>query len=359
MILSYSRLLTVTLLASATIMVQSGSAAAAPQGAVTLSAGDSAPELTIGDWVKGEPVRKFEKGKVYVIEFWATWCGPCIASMPHLSELQHKFREDGLTIIGITSPDPGNTLELVRKMVEEKGEGMGYTVAWDPDRKTSEDWMRAAGQNGIPTSFLVDKEGRIAYIGHPIFLDLPLERVLKGTWDIEAGNREIGEIQQKLSGIYQTAGENPADALQLVDEFESSYPIFSDLLGDLKFQILLQAGKFEMAWEVGRELVSRAVDQRDPSILNSIAWTIVDPESDLSKRDLDLAFKAASRAVEFTNNEDPFILDTLARVYFLKKDYKKAVEIQTRAVELLGDNPQAESFRAALQEYKKAAGGVI
>src|SRR5262245_40700130 len=68
--------------------------------AVTLKVGDAAPALAIGDWVQGEPVTGFEKGKVYVVEFWATWCGPCRKSIPHLTKLQAENRE-AVTIIGI------------------------------------------------------------------------------------------------------------------------------------------------------------------------------------------------------------------------------------------------------------------
>ena len=65
-----------------------------------LKVGSAAPELAIEHWLQDgngffKPVTKFEKGKVYVVEFWATWCGPCIQSMPHLAEIQNKYRGQG------------------------------------------------------------------------------------------------------------------------------------------------------------------------------------------------------------------------------------------------------------------------
>ena len=66
-----------------------------------------APALDIEHWIQDgngffKPVKKFEAGKVYVIEFWATWCGPCIASMPHLAELQNKYRGRDVQVISVS-----------------------------------------------------------------------------------------------------------------------------------------------------------------------------------------------------------------------------------------------------------------
>ena len=66
----------------------------------SLNIGDPAPPLRVKEWLKGMPLREYERGKVYVLEFWATWCVPCRAAMPHLSELARKYRDE-VTVIGI------------------------------------------------------------------------------------------------------------------------------------------------------------------------------------------------------------------------------------------------------------------
>ena len=85
-------------------------------------------------FVKGEPVKAFEPGKVYVVEFWATWCGPCLTSIPHLTELHKKNPE--ITFIGVsTEADP----VLVKQFVMEQGDAMNYRVAVDAVPKGKDD----------------------------------------------------------------------------------------------------------------------------------------------------------------------------------------------------------------------------
>lgn len=123
--------------------------------AATLKVGDPAPQLKIGKWVQGEPVKGFEAGKAYVVEFWATWCPPCRATIPHLNELHQKLKDKGLVVIG---QDLGEEEKTVSQFVEKMGDKMTYRVALDdmskePKGAMARDWMGAAGQSGIPTAF--------------------------------------------------------------------------------------------------------------------------------------------------------------------------------------------------------------
>src|SRR5579859_1941734 len=95
--------------------------------AKVLSIGDPAPAITVKRFVKGAPVTKFEKGKLYVVEFWATWCPPCRESIPHLTELQKKFKD--VTFIGVSAFE--NDQKKVKPFVEEMGKKMDYRVALD------------------------------------------------------------------------------------------------------------------------------------------------------------------------------------------------------------------------------------
>jgi thiol-disulfide isomerase/thioredoxin len=319
----------------------------------TLAVGSPAPQLDIEKWVKGSPIAGFEKGKVYVVEFWATWCGPCIAGMPHLSELQRQYKDRGVTVIGVTSKDTrGNDLTAVETMVKDKGDVMDYTVAWDSERKTSEAYMKAAGRNGIPCSFLVDGKGQIAYIGHPMFLDLPMEQVVAGTWDIEKGNAAVADAQAKLGEIRKAIAQDPKSAAGKISEFEGRFPAFAGMVGSMKFDALLAVGDFPAAYAAGGKLVDEAIKHKNSAELNEIAWKIVDPEATWATRDLDLAMRAATQGVAFAPEKQKApVLDTLARVHFLKGDVKSAIEIQTKAVEA-STGQMKEALEQVLAEYK-------
>lgn len=324
---------------------------------ITLAVGDAAPALTIEKWVKGTPVASFEKGKVYVVEFWATWCDPCVRGMPHLSELQKKYRDQGLTVIGVTAVDSrGNSLEKVEAMVAEKGDGMGYTVAWDKERTTNSAYMKAAGRNTIPCSFLVDQDGKVAYIGHPAQIDATLELVMAKKHDLaELATRarheaEVTEKAAPLQKAYvdaRNAKDWPAAVAALdaivaldVEKFWGNVVArFNIVLGDMKDPA--RACADARAFFAG-------AGAKQWNAMHAIAWTLVDPKKPVEKPDLAFALELATKAVELTKSENPFVLDTLARVHFVRGELDKAIENETKAAAL------DKQFEKTRDEYKAA-----
>src|SRR5436190_11075520 len=212
------------------------SAALAATEEVTLRVGNTAPKLATGKWVQGEPVKDFEKGKAYIVEFWATWCGPCKVSIPHLNEIHTKYKDKGLVVIGSDCWERDE--KLVEPFLKDMGEKMTYRVSLD-DKTTSkkgtmaETWMDAAGRNGIPSAFRVNTEGKIAWIGHPMELkDSVIDDVLAGKYDIAKAaadyeeNRKAESHKTELSRQLSTALQKKdwTKAESTLDELEKGAP---------------------------------------------------------------------------------------------------------------------------------------
>lgn len=313
-----------------------------------LGAGDKAPALSIAKWLKGSPVESFESGKIYVVEFWATWCGPCRVSIPHLTELQKKFADKNVTIIGVSAEDEE---KVVADFVSKQGDKMDYVVAWDREGATDKAYMAASGQQGIPTAFIVGKQGTIEWIGHPMEMDDVLAKVVDGTWDAKS-YAEQQRIVQDLMKEFQKAGRN-GDVDKLVAVAKQGLekaPKQAGRMVMIAFSQQLAAGKIEAANAWAKELTAGAMKD-DPMILNGIAWSLVDPQAPVQGADLDAALAAALRADELTQNKDPQVIDTLARVYFKKGDKAKAIELQTKAVELAPEDFK-EELEKSLKEFK-------
>ncbi|QQL44738.1 TlpA disulfide reductase family protein [Sulfuriroseicoccus oceanibius] len=187
-----------------------------------LTLGSPVPSLDLEGvkWVKGEPVKTLdEEGKVYMLECWATWCGPCIVAIPHVNELHQKYGDKGLVVIGMSSLE--DDLAKVEKFVENRGDGMSYRVAFSGGRKSefSKQWLKAAGVKGIPHTFLV-KNGTLVLMSHPADVDDALiENLLSGDFDEKAFAARLAdkkareaEVNSKVYPMAQNGQWNELEA---------------------------------------------------------------------------------------------------------------------------------------------------
>lgn len=117
--------------------------------------GKAPPPLVVKQWLTPQPDTA---GKFVLVDFWATWCGPCRQSIPHLNQLQAKFK-DQLVVIGLSN----ETEAEVRKMKSPK---MNYAVGVDPSNTTG----KAMSVRGIPHAIIIDPKGIVRFEGHPNYL---------------------------------------------------------------------------------------------------------------------------------------------------------------------------------------------
>jgi thiol-disulfide isomerase/thioredoxin len=119
--------------------------------------GKPMPALDLAGWVNGQISPSDMKGKVVIVDFYATWCGPCMAAIPHNNELLKKYKEQGLVIVGVCTSTKGQ--EKMEQTVKDRS--IEYPTARDPQLKSQETWA----VHYYPTYAIVDRKGIVRIIG--------------------------------------------------------------------------------------------------------------------------------------------------------------------------------------------------
>ncbi len=357
----------------------------------TLKVGDVAPEVEVIKWLRGAPLN-LKDGKVHVVEFWATWCEPCKAGMPHLSNLAKKYKGK-VQFTGFSILENGqNQLERVEKFVASAGDSITYDLAYAGDNRCAmtKNWLQAAKIAGIPAAFIVDKRGIIAWIGHPVEgMEEALQLALKDQLTPEAGAKLAAEYKQKVSGAPARAQQreaegkagNVAKLQELVHEATDLQFLQAESIVSSAYVTIANAHP-EEAKEFGKFILEEYGNA--PNVMIAVANAISGDGSRItSTPDLVFASKVMARAAATKEVDRDFYLLS-ARTAFLAKDYDTAVKSQTRAIEatkvmhvemeqFLGNGTQQQKdflpqlregmkkemagLEKTLEEYKAAAAG--
>ena len=340
--------------------------------AAGLKVGDPAPATRPETMLQGEAVKDFQKGEVYVFECWASWCGPCVAAIPHLNQLHKQMGKKGVVITGVNvweSERDAASAQRAKDFLKAQGDKMSYAVALG-GKAFIKDWLEAAEVNGIPHAFVV-AEGKIAWTGHPGQLTAEmLGDILTGT-PLAAAPPIAEKIpQRRLSKPAVPAGTAPndpemaaaqakLDALSEAmrardwDAAEKALPAAAGVLPKQEGQELRDSIGAQIGLARGdptkfyAQLQKVADEEFDyPEALNEIAWRLLTMKAFAQKPNLALAEKCAVQSVKLTREEHPDKLDTLARLRWLQGKKEEAIRLQIKSV----DKAEAGEMKAALQK---------
>ena len=350
------------IISQAPAATQAAPAAPAAPTTLALSIGSKAPIPEISDFVRGEKPTFFEPGKVYVIEFWATWCPPCRQSMPHLTKLAEDMKSKGVVIVGVSD----EKVDTVRTFLEkdEWKQKARYTLATDPDRSTHKAYMEASGQGGIPTAFIV-KEGVVQWIGHPMEMDAPLAKIVDGTWDPKTAKQTFEDsVAEEMKAMGRQNDMTKAidskdwdKAVALIDAEIAANTGEEAMQSKVqKAQILLVAGRSEAAYALCAELI-----KEDPALRNFVATSVLHLP-DVADRRVDLAITWLTDVTSAAGPANPQVLAELAYAWSLKGDFTKAADFMRRAIDTAKSlGPTAADYvadlTAQLKGYELKAAG--
>lgn len=326
----------------------------------SLSLGDPAPPIVVSRWVQGEPVERFEPGTVYVIDFWASWWGPCRESTRMLNRLQIGW-QDRVRVVGIASANEARreTLGSVQRFIEGQGSAMRYTVGFDEPRVMFRAYMTGSGVSGIPRVFVVDQAGRLAWHGHPQDPQFPsvVALVLEGAWSIEAYERLVAE-QRRADALMAeaVAAWDEEDRERTVEILQRIFEMNPGRFGQhavWKFHALhAEMGESDRAYDYAWALIEGELADQ-PDLLADLAWSILEAPPERRYDDI-VAEMAARRALQVTDRQHGHAWGAMAWIEARRQNFDESLAAWEQALSLADNDAVEGVYRLRRDETVRA-----
>ena len=329
--------------------------AAVAYSADELKVGSKAPALQGANFVQGSKVESFQAGKTYVVEFWATWCGPCKRSIPHLNKMHQTMEAEGLVIIGVSNEKEDTITSFLRK----QGDRMSYRIIADSRERVWKDYMEAAGKGGIPTAFVVGPDGNVQHIGHPLdpAFDGIVKKIMRGRYNAKLARQAAPILSAAKTARKQRDWKQAMHYMNQARELDSA--VFADVALDQYEMMLLDMDDAQAAHEFATNAVTREYAKDAQFRMDLAKMIATDPQIPAEKRDLDLALTIANTVRLDKAVEKPESLTLMSLIQHARGDYAAAIKHQQEAY-FMAAPAKKQEYKSLLAKYRRAdarAGG--
>ncbi len=297
-------------------------------------------------WIQGVPVTHWEKDKVYVFEFWATWCGPCLAAIPHIDAIHKQITAKNINaqIVGVNVKDASSP-ERLKQFLAKRTVKPSYAIAVDTSRNTENLWLRPRKVIGIPHAIAI-KNGNVIWAGHPTKLNADFVESMTSP-DFVAGTqpKKPEKIEpstfrvhlEKIAGLYASG------------KTELAEKELSRILDDKRIPSSIKQNALELpalnalAREDYRKMnacLRRKADAfpQSPENLHAVAYFIL-TSNDIPSDELDLALAE----------------ECLIRSTAITREIRSFISLHRKQLRMLGDIYQRRGDREAEAKAREAS----
>ncbi len=315
--------------------------------------GEPAPAPVAGETLHGEPVESWTPGHTTLLLFWSPFVAGSAEHVARLQEVTGPIENvDGISI----ALGPKDRVEAMLENLPGRNPVPPRTVV-DATGAWRDAFLQPLGLTELPAIVAIDGEGRVLYHGPVRTSSLTLGTIVSGAFDPGKYRRDALEYGARMN-VQRIVNEGRSRAKRGELSWDSVVEVIRQAieldpqntpLRVLEFDVLVaDADRPDEAYEVGRKIM--ADFPTSPLTLNELAWHTVSFPN-VSHRDLDFALEAARRANAVQGWFDSGMLDTLARVHWMRGESDEAIRLQTIAVGYSPDTWQGDETRENLRVY--------